>query len=94
MLLSEPLASLIALSGQVYLIQFYHNSQRMSDSFHHITKSSKLNKKIRFQNILIWLCRSAMFWNFLRIFLGIHRYSALTYDVIKSSHKCISQENS
>ena len=37
--------------------------------------------KERFQNILISPCRSAMFWNFC---VGIHRYSALTYDVIKS----------
>ena len=53
----------------------------MSDSFYHITESSELNLKIRVQNILIWLCRSAMFWNFC---IGIHRYSALTYDVMKS----------
>ena len=26
------------------LIKFYHNSQRMSDSFYHITESRKLNE--------------------------------------------------
>ena len=30
---------------------------------------------------VIWPCRSAMFQNFCG---GIHRYSALTYDVMKS----------
>ena len=36
MLLSESLAS---------LIKFYHNNQRMSDSFYHITESSELDRK-------------------------------------------------
>ena len=78
MLLKKPLASSIKFF-QDELIKFYHNSQRMSDSFYHITESSEL--KMRFQNILIWPCRSAMIWNFC---IGIHRYSALTYDIIKS----------
>ena len=53
----------------------------MSDSFYNITESSELNKKVRFQNILISPCRTATLWNFC---VGIHRYSALTYDVMKS----------
>ena len=53
----------------------------MSDSFYHITESSVLDKKIMFQNILISPCWSVMFGNFC---VEIHRYSALTYDVIKS----------
>ena len=44
MLLSEPLASLITFF-KTSLITFYLNSQRMSDSFYHITESSELNKK-------------------------------------------------
>ena len=80
MLLSEPLASLI-MFFRTSVIQFYHNSQRMSDSFYHITESNESNKKIRLQNILISPCPSAMFWDFC---VGIQRYSALTYDVIKS----------
>ena len=58
MLLSEPLASLITFF-KTSLIKFDLNSQRMSDSFYHITESSELNLKIRVQNILIL----AMFWN-------------------------------
>ena len=86
MLLSEPLASLVTFF-RTSLIKSYHNSQRMSDSFYHITESSELNKKkIRFQNILISPCRSAMFWNFC---VGIHRYRALTYDVMKSYLTCV-----
>ena len=69
MLLSEPLASLITFF-RTSLITFYHNSQRMSDSFFHITESSEINEKIRFQNILILTCKSAMFWNFC---VGKHR---------------------
>ena len=59
-------------------------SQQSTDVrlFNHITESSELNGKIRFQNILISPFRSAMFWN---ISVGIHRYSALIYDVIKSN---------
>ena len=53
----------------------------MSDSFYHITESIELNEKNKGQNILIWACRSAMLQNFC---VGIHRYSALTYDVMKS----------
>ena len=34
-----------------------------------------------FYHILIWPCGSAMFWNFC---VGVHRYSALTFDVIQS----------
>ena len=55
----------------------------MSDSFNHITKSSELNYTIRFQNTLISPCtrKLGMFSNFC---VGIHRYSALTFDFIKS----------
>ena len=56
----------------------------MLDSFYHITESSELikkKKKIRFQSLLIWSCRSAMFRTFC---VGIHRCSALTFGVIKS----------
>ena len=60
MLLSEPLASLITFFRTGFK-QFYHKTQRMSDSFYHITESSKLNGKIWVQNILISPCRSAMF---------------------------------
>ena len=42
MLLSEPVASLITILRMI-LIKFYHNSQRMSDSFYHITELSELN---------------------------------------------------
>ena len=55
MLLSEPLASLKTFF-KMSLIKFYHKSQRMSDSFYHITESSELNWKIRVQNIVIWPC--------------------------------------
>ena len=44
MLLSEPLASFIKFSKKS-LIKFYLNSQWMSDSFYHITESSKLNQE-------------------------------------------------
>ena len=53
----------------------------MSDSFYHITESSESDLKIRVRNILIRPCRSAIFYNFCE---GIHMYSALTYDVMKS----------
>ena len=46
MLLSEPLASLITFF-RTSLIKFYLNSQRMSDSFYHITELSELNLKNR-----------------------------------------------
>ena len=39
MLLNEPLAILITFF-RTSLMKFYHNSQRMSDSFYHITESS------------------------------------------------------
>ena len=42
MLLSEPLASLITFF-RPSSIKFYLNSQRMSDSFYHITESLILN---------------------------------------------------
>ena len=44
MLLSEPLAFEIT-SFRTSLIKFYLKSQRMSDSFNHITESSELKKK-------------------------------------------------
>ena len=44
MLSSEPLVSLISFLGKS-LIEFYHNSQQMSDSFYHITESSELKLK-------------------------------------------------
>ena len=50
----------------------------MSDSFYHITESTKLIKKLGFET---YPCRSAMLWNFC---VGIHMYSASTYDVTKS----------
>ena len=52
MLLSEPLTSLITFFKTI-LTKFYHNSQRMSDSFYHITESSELDCKIKVQNMLI-----------------------------------------
>ena len=42
MLLGEPLAGLITFF-KTSLTKFYVNSQRMSDSFYHITESSELN---------------------------------------------------
>ena len=80
MSLSEPLASLITFL-RTNLITFYLNIQRMSDSFHQISEYSESNYKIWFQNIIIWPCKSAMFLNYC---VGIHKYSALTYDVMKS----------
>ena len=48
MLLSEPLVSLIIITFfMTSLIKFYLNSQRMPDSFYHITESNKLNEKIK-----------------------------------------------
>ena len=47
--------------------------------FYRVTESRELKYKIRFQNILIRPCRSAMFWNFCVVM-----YCALTYDVMKS----------
>ena len=44
MLLGKPLASLITFF-RTSLIKFYHNSQRMSGSFYHITESSELNSE-------------------------------------------------
>ena len=55
MLLSEPLASLITFFRTSF-IKFYLNSQRISDSFYHITELSELNWKIKVQDILIWPC--------------------------------------
>ena len=48
MLFSEPLANLITFF-RTSLIKFYHNSQRMSDSFYQITEPNELNYKIRFK---------------------------------------------
>ena len=42
MLFSKPLASLITFF-KMSLLKSYHNSQRMSCSFYHITESSELN---------------------------------------------------
>ena len=89
MLLSDPLASLIKFF-RTSLIKFYHNSQRMSDSFYQITEPSELNKRNKVPKILISPCRSAIFWNFC---VGIHRYGALTYNVIKSYLTRVRQEN-
>ena len=50
--------SKILLSGNG-LIKFYLNSQRMSDSFYHITESCELNKKKGPKHTHL-----AMFWNF------------------------------
>ena len=52
MLLREPLASLITFYRTI-LIKFYLNSQRMPDSFYHITESGKLNWKNMGPNIFI-----------------------------------------
>ena len=41
----------------------------------------RVKLKIRFQNLLILPFRPAMFWNY---DVGIHKYSALTYDIINS----------
>ena len=76
MLLNEPLASLISYF-RTSLIKSYHNSQRITDSFYHMTES----KQMRVQNTLIVKCKSAIFWNFC---VGIQMYSASTYDVMKS----------
>ena len=73
MLLSVPLAGSITFF-RTSLIIFYHNSQRMADSFYQITESSELHEKKRFQNILLWPCKSAMCWNFCE---GLHRYIVL-----------------
>ena len=43
MFLSKPLASLITFF-RMSLRKFYHNCQRMSDSFYHITESGELQK--------------------------------------------------
>ena len=59
MLLSEPRARLITFFW-TSLIKFYLNSQRMSDSFNHITKSSESNEKNKGPKHT----RLAMFWNF------------------------------
>ena len=60
MLLSEPVASLITFF-RTSLIEFYLNSQQISDSFYHITKSSKLNLTIRVQNVPNLPCRLGTF---------------------------------
>ena len=52
MLLSEHFASLITVFQEEFKKK-YLNSQRMSDIFYHKNESSELNKKTRFQNILI-----------------------------------------
>ena len=62
-------------------MKFYLNSQRMSDSFNHITESRYFNfKKMKVQNILIWPC-----FGFLRRMTSwsTYTYSAI-YDVMKS----------
>ena len=69
MLLSQPF--------KTGLIKFYHNSQRMSDSFHHISESYQIKKL----GSKTYSCRSAKFWNFCG---GIHMHSTSTYDVTKS----------
>ena len=73
MLLSDPFGELY----NIFQDEFNKILSRMSVSFYHITESSELNWK----KTLISPRRSAMFWNFC---VGIHRYSALNYDVIKS----------
>ena len=58
MLLSEPLASLITFF-RTSSMKFYLNSQRMSDSFYHITEFSEpydKNKGPKHTHL-------AMFWN-------------------------------
>ena len=55
MLLSEPLARLITFFRTSFN-KICLSSQRMSDSFHHITESRELSEKIRVQNMLIWPC--------------------------------------
>ena len=80
MLLSGPLESLITFF-RTSLIKFYHKSQRMSDSFYHITEPSEIELKNKGPKHTHFPCKSAMFWNFC---VGIHMYSALTYDVMKS----------
>ena len=78
MLLSEPLASLMTFF-RTSLIKYFNKGQRMSDSFYHITESRELDLKKKGPKHSS--CRSAMFWNF---YVGIHMYSASTYDVMKS----------
>ena len=69
MILSEPLESLRTFF-MTSLIKLYHNSQRMSVSYYHITEC---------------ITHLAMLVSHvLDICVGIHRYSTLTYDVIKS----------
>ena len=70
MLLSKPLASLITFF-RTSLIKFYLNSQRMSDSFYHITES----KTYSFGHVLDFLRRMTS--------LCKHTYSAI-YIVKKS----------
>ena len=50
----------------------------MSDSFYHITEPSELNKINKVQTYSFSHVGQPCFE------IGIHRYSALTYDVIKS----------
>ena len=49
---------LASLFFRTSLMKLYHTSQRMLDSFYHITESNELKCKIRVQNILP--CRSAL----------------------------------
>ena len=80
MLLSEPFVQdefnkILSQRSTNVRFFFYHTTEPSELSKIELTKINKV------PNILISPCRSAMFWNFC---VGIHRYSVLTYDVIKS----------
>ena len=81
-LICEPLASLITFF-RTSLIKFYRHSQRMSDSFYHITESRELKKEKKKKKTEH--THSAMFWIFLRRMASwCKRTYSVTYDVKKS----------
>ena len=74
MLFSEPLASFITFFMTSF-IKFHHNSQRMSDSFYHITECRELKLKKRDPKHAQLAMKVS---HVLEFCVGIHRYSALT----------------
>ena len=85
MILSEPLVSLMTLF-RTSLIKFYHSSQRMSDSFYHITESSELNLKKGFISYTFRHVGQPCFRIFTKKYIGTVLWPMTSWNLI--SHVC------
>ena len=87
MLLSEPLASLIAFFW-TSLIKFYHNSQRMSDSFYPANTATKLkNKGPKHTNLVKWVSHVL---EFLHRNTYVQCFDLRRHEIL--SHTCLGQK--